>query len=134
MHSEMKTGSESEKKILLMDDDPMIQMVVEKLLAKKGYQVKCTQSGKETIARYSEAHSAGKPFSLVMIDLTIHEGMGGVETVREIKRLYPQSRAVVFSGYVSDPVVDDFRIYGFDGVLKKPFSMEQFETLLAELA
>jgi CheY-like chemotaxis protein len=134
MVSEILPGSENGKKILLMDDDPIVQMVVEKLLTKKGYQVQCTQSGEETIARYREALTTGNLFYLVMIDLTIHEGMGGVEAVQEIKKLDPQSRTVVFSGYTIDPVVDEFWKYGFDGVLKKPFSIEQFEKMIVDLA
>lgn len=124
-------STQTAKRILLMDDDPMVQMVVEKLLTKKGYKVECTQSGEETIRKYEEFLADGIRFHLVMIDLSIHEGMGGVEAAQQLKEIDPDSKAVIFSGYISDPVVDEPARYGFDGVLKKPFSIEEFERLIA---
>jgi CheY-like chemotaxis protein len=124
----------SGKRILLMDDDPMVQMVVEKLLTKKGYKVECAQSGEETLKKYHEFLSGGIPFHLVMIDLTIREGMGGVEAAQQLKVMDPDAKSIIFSGYVSDPVVDEPGKYGFDGVLKKPFSIEEFENLIASFS
>ncbi len=124
----------SGKQILLMDDDPMVQMVVQKLLTKKGYRVECAQSGEETIKKYQEYLVGGTPFHLVMIDLSIHEGMGGVEAAQHLKEIDPDSKAIIFSGYISDPVVDEPGKYGFDGVLKKPFSIDEFERLIASLS
>lgn len=124
----------SGKRILLMDDDPMVQMVVEKLLTKKGYKVECTQSGEATIRKYQEFLTGGTPFHLVMIDLSIREGMGGVEAARQLKEIDPDSKSVIFSGYISDPVVDEPQKYGFNGVLKKPFSIDEFEKLIASFS
>jgi CheY-like chemotaxis protein len=136
MASETRSESalSSGKRILLMDDDPMVQMVVEKLLTKKGFKVECTQSGEATIRKYQEYLTGGTPFHLVMIDLSIREGMGGVEAARQLKEIDPDSKAVIFSGYVSDPVVDEPEKYGFDGVLKKPFSIEEFEYLISSIS
>jgi CheY-like chemotaxis protein len=105
-------------------------MVVEKLLCKKGYLIVCTKSGEEAISTYKNALATGELFFIVLIDLTISEGMGGVETVQIIKQLDPSSKTVVFTGYSSDPIVEDYKIYGFDGVLKKPFSLDEFEILV----
>jgi CheY-like chemotaxis protein len=105
-------------------------MVVEKLLCKKGYLVVCTKSGEETISAYKNALATGDLFFIVLIDLTISEGMGGVETVQLIKQLDPSSKTVIFTGYSNDPVVEDFKRFGFDGVLKKPFSLDEFEILV----
>jgi CheY-like chemotaxis protein len=124
----------SGKRILLMDDDPMVQMVVEKLLTKRGYSVACTQSGEETIKKYEEFLAGGTPFHLVMIDLSIREGMGGVEAARQLKEIDPDSKAVIFSGYLNDPVVDEPQKYGFNGVLKKPFSIDEFEKLIGSFS
>ncbi|HEX2959772.1 MAG TPA: response regulator [Chitinispirillaceae bacterium] len=121
----------SGKRILLMDDDPMVQMVVAKLLTKRGCRVECTQSGEETIKKYREFLVDGTPFNLVMMDLSIREGMGGVEAAQLLKKIDPGAKTVIFSGYLSDPVIDEPAKYGFDGVLKKPFSFEEFESLLA---
>ena len=60
------------------------------------------------------------------MDLTIPGGMGGKETVKKLREIDPLAKVIAFSGYSNDPIFTDFREYGFDGVISKPFSIEEF--------
>jgi CheY-like chemotaxis protein len=117
------------RRILIMDDDEIVRLVLEQLLKKAGYNVTCTENGEETIEIYKNSFISD-PFSLVIIDLTIHTGLGGKETVKILKEFDPQAKAVVFSGYSQDPIISDYAIYGFDGVLSKPFTSKELNYML----
>jgi CheY-like chemotaxis protein len=50
-----------------------------------------------------------------------------------LRELDPRIRAVVSSGYSNDPVLASPREHGFRGVLAKPYTLEEFQRVLAEL-
>ena len=89
--------------------------------------------GREALARYEAARSAGRPFSAVIMDLTIPNGMGGEDAVKQLKKLDGRARAIVSSGYSNDPVMAQYRRYGFDGIMPKPYQLNQLEEVLAQV-
>jgi len=62
--------------------------------------------------------------------LTIPAGMGARETIRALLQLDPDIRAIVSSGYANDPILLNFKEYGFRGVIAKPFTMEELNRVL----
>jgi len=120
-------------KVLVMDDDIIIRTVVEKLLRKTGYSVECVTNGADALEAYKIALEKNEPFEFVIMDLTIPGGMGGKETVIKLKEYHNNAKVVVFSGYSNDPILTNFREYGFDGVLKKPFSTDELMQLIATI-
>jgi PAS domain S-box-containing protein len=113
-------------KILVMDDDDAVRTVVSQILRGYGYKVSCLASSGETIDAFKEALQQGEPFDVVIMDLTIPGGMGGKETVKLLQEIDPGVRAIVTSGYSNDPIMSDFREYGFSGVIAKPFVIDDF--------
>jgi PAS domain S-box-containing protein len=113
-------------KILIMDDDEAVRTVVDQLLGKLGYKVSCTSNGNETIELYKNAIKENDQFDVVIMDLTIPGGMGGKEVVKTLLEYNPNLKAIVFSGYSNDPVMANFRDYGFCGVIVKPFNIDEF--------
>ncbi len=113
-------------KILIMDDDTIVRTVVETLLKKAGYAPVCVSNGNQALETYTEALSQGEPFTVTIMDLTIPGGMGGKETVKKLREIDPKAKVIAFSGYSNDPIFASFNEYGFDGVLSKPFSIEEF--------
>ncbi len=113
-------------KILVMDDDTVVRTVVETLLRKSGYTPVSVSNGREAIEQYAKAVTLGQPFVAAILDLTIPGGMGAKETVIEIREIDPAAKVIAFSGYSNDPILRNFRRSGFDGVLAKPFSIEEF--------
>ena len=64
------------------------------------------------------------------MDLTVPGGMGGKETIQELKKLDPSAKTIVSSGYSNDPILAHFKDYGFDGMVPKPYKIEELaETL-----
>jgi PAS domain S-box-containing protein len=126
----LRTGS---ARVLVMDDDEMVQQVLKGMLRHLGYQVDVVNDGKEMLEAYASALAGGEPYGVVIMDLTVPGGMGGKEAVRELKRRFPQARAIVSSGYASDPIMASYRDYGFDGVIPKPFTMEDLSQVVYEV-
>ncbi|HVR36668.1 MAG TPA: response regulator, partial [Methylomirabilota bacterium] len=85
------------------------------------------------IDHYVRARAEGKPFDAVIMDLTVPNGLGGVETIRRLKTLDPSIKAIVSSGYSYDPVMGNHREYGFSGVVPKPYRIDELGRALEEL-
>jgi PAS domain S-box-containing protein len=120
-------------RILVMDDEPAIRELAAILLKRIGYTATVAADGIEAISVYEAARKAGEPFAAVIMDLTIPNGMGGVETIRKLRAIDPSVRAIVCSGYSNDPVMANHREYGFMGVVPKPYSAEDLALALGEL-
>ncbi len=112
-------------KIIIMDDEEIIREVVEGMLSPQGYEILSAQDGEETIKLYKEASQTANPINLIIMDLTIPGGMGGQETVQKILKLNPKAKVIVSSGYANDPIMANYKRYGFCGALAKPFKLQQ---------
>jgi len=110
-----------EGRLLVMDDEPAIRDLTQRMLERKGFEVVTTSHGEEAIACYQQARAAGRPFRAVILDLTIPGGLGGRDTFQRLKALDPSVRALVASGY-SDQVLAETLALGFAGVVPKPFT------------
>jgi PAS domain S-box-containing protein len=119
--------------VLVMDDEEMLRDFIGELLDHLGYEVGFAADGQETIDAYCKAKEAGKPFDCVLMDLTIPGGMGGKETIRKLRQIDPQIKAIVSSGYCDDPVMADFESYGFSGVVAKPYDAEELSVVLSRV-
>jgi PAS domain S-box-containing protein len=120
-------------RILLMDDEEGIRKVAGMMLDLLGYEHECVRDGNEAIDSYLRARSGGRPFNAVIMDLTIPNGMGGKETIRRLKELDPEIKAIVSSGYSYDPVMGNYTQYGFSGVVPKPYKLEDLSQALQTL-
>ncbi|MBE9535705.1 MAG: PAS domain-containing protein [Proteobacteria bacterium] len=121
-------------KILIMDDDEIVCQALELLLKKTtDYETVFAKDGAETIRLYKKAKRAANPFGAVIMDLTIPGGMGGKETIEKLKRFDPNVKAIVCSGYSEDPVMSDYRNYGFCDMLAKPYRIEDMKKKLENL-
>ena len=90
-------------KVLIMDDEDVILLVMGKMLEELGYEAEFAGNGEKTIEKYVEALYLGRPFDAVIIDLTVRGGMGGKECIRELLKINPHIRAIVSSGYSDGP-------------------------------
>jgi CheY-like chemotaxis protein len=124
---------ESNGKILLMDDEQIILDVTHEVLTFLGYTVVFANEGAAAIELYKKEKASGHPFDLVILDLSIPEGMNGRETMEKLREYDPDVRAIVSSGYSNDPVMENFTSYGFSGRLTKPYRISQIKSLLDEM-
>jgi PAS domain S-box-containing protein len=117
-------------KILVMDDEEFIRDVAIQMLSKIGYEVLVANDGNQAIEMYRQAQKSGEPFDIVIMDLTIPGGMGGKEAIQKLKKFDPNVKALVSSGYSNDPIMSNFRDYGFQGVVKKPYRIQDMSDAL----
>jgi two-component system cell cycle sensor histidine kinase/response regulator CckA len=120
-------------RLLVVDDEPMIRDLLRDLLEHLGYEVETVAEGGEAVRRYDAEAEAGRPFDLVILDLTIRGGLGGREAFERIRGRHPRARAIVSSGYSNDPIMAHHRECGFAGVLSKPYTLEDLSALLAQV-
>jgi len=119
-------------RVLVMDDEEIVRAVAGELLQALGHDAELAADGAEAVALFTAARAAGRPFDVVILDLTIRGGMGGEETARRLREIDPAVRTVVSSGYSDDGVVATFRRHGFRSFLKKPYSLAELARVLAE--
>jgi signal transduction histidine kinase/DNA-binding response OmpR family regulator len=125
--------SKGPQRILIMDDDPQIRSLVQKILLSQGYAVYCTNDGEEAIQSYRKAHQFGAPFDLILMDLDVRGGMGGVEATQILRKEFPHLKAVLATGYVDNSLLASHQDHGFLGVLLKPFEVERLVGLVGKL-
>lgn len=113
------------KKLLLMDDEAHIIELVGEMLLHMGYRVETAQNGVEALELYKRAKQANDPFDVIIMDLTVPGGMGGREAISILREFDPAVKAIVSSGYSSDPVMSDCKRYGFNGMVSKPYKIEE---------
>ncbi len=118
------------KKVLVLDDEKILRDMMSTMLARMGIEHEVVSSGEEAVERYFHAMESGNPFGLVILDLTVKGGMGGVPTLKTIQRRNPSVKAVVISGYSDDPVITNYKEYGFCASLAKPFNLGDFEAIV----
>lgn len=117
-------------KILVMDDDEIVRIVVGRMLSQCGYEAEFAEHGEGAIELYKKAKESGAPFDAVIIDLVIPAGMGGKDAMQKLLELDPDIKAIVSSGYSDDTVMSDYRKYGFKGSLAKPYEITDLRQML----
>jgi PAS domain S-box-containing protein len=107
--------------ILLVDDEPDILEIIERLLNRANYRVITSIHGKDALELY-EKHR--KEIRLVILDLLM-PGMGGKECLRALFRMDPNSRVLMVSGYHEEGITEKLLDAGAKGFIWKPFDEPQ---------
>jgi PAS domain S-box-containing protein len=128
--SKTEIAASGEAKILLMDDEDAIRNVGGEMLFYYGYQVTLARDGREAVELYKGARENGEPFDVVIMDLTVPGGLGGIESLAILRQIDPEVKAIISSGYASDPVMSDYERYGFRGVVTKPYKFDELLEIL----
>ncbi len=123
-------GQGSKGRVLFMDDEEPILRMAERLMKRMGYEVDAVLDGKAAVDHYQKAMKEGRPFSVVVMDLTIPGGMGGKEAISVLRGIDPKVKAIVSSGYSSDLAMSDFRKHGFRGMVAKPYDISELAAVI----
>ena len=121
-------------KVLVVDDEPAVNEVIRDALELSGFEVDCAFDGEQAIERLGQALEQGRRFDLAILDLTVPGGLGGKETIKRLRELDPELKAIVVSGYSNDPVMANFDSYGFDGCVRKPFQLDELARTVSQVA
>jgi len=117
-----------------MDDEEAIRSLTSRILSSRDCDVTTTCTGEEALQAYETARAAGAPFDVVILDLTIRGGMGGKDTIQRLREIDPGVKAIVSSGYSTDPVLSNYRRYGFRGIVPKPYRAEHLCQTVQQMA
>ncbi len=104
--------------ILVVDDEPGQREIAAAMLASLGYRVETAASGQEALARLH-----GRSFDLVLLDMVMEPGMGGLETYREILRMVPGQKAIIVSGFAEHDDIEAAHRLGAAAFVRKPCTL-----------
>ena len=113
-------------KVLLVDDEQAVRMVAGKMLERCGFDVLHAGDGREALEVFRK-HSAD--IVCVLLDLKMPR-MDGEEAFRELRRIRPDVRVILASGYSDSEIPQRFAGEGLAGFIEKPY---QLHALIAKL-
>lgn len=125
-------GHYGQGRIIIMDDEDVILQITSEMLTLFGYKPIRCKNGKEAVAAFKEEKEAGRKVTALICDLTIPGGMGGLETVKEIRKIDINIPVFVSSGYSEDPIMHKPESYGFTASISKPFKRSELSKLLSQ--
>ncbi len=122
-----------DKTALILDDNEFILNFLSKMMNKLGFSVDICTKGEQAIQKYKEAYQNDQSYDVIILDLIVKKGMGGEETIKEIKKIDPKVKAIVSSGYSRGNILSKHKEYGFSEILKKPYNFKKLERILKKL-
>jgi CheY-like chemotaxis protein len=112
--------------ILVVDDEPVIQRLVADILQQQGYAVLVAATGEEAVALYQNHLGT---IQMVLLDIRM-PGLDGPATLEALRALDPQVRCCFLSGDLGGYTEEDLLQRGAQGVLRKPFRVEELVRLV----
>lgn len=119
-------------RVLVMDDEETIQQLLQESLTLMGFDVVVTRDGHGAIVAYNQAVKEGSAFDVVLMDLVVQDGMGGLVACEAILKQNPDARLVATSGDCLDPVMMHPKLYGFIGQVGKPFNLRDLSSFIQQ--
>ena len=120
-------------RVLLMDDEPEIRSLAGQMMQHLGLEVHCAADGAAAAAEYARALRDGRRYDIVILDLTVPGGRGGLQALRLLRESDPDVCAVVSSGYSEDEVMAAYHKHGFRAMVTKPYGIEDLARALRPL-
>ena len=107
------------RNVLIVDDDNGMRFTLQGIIEDEGYEVSAAIDGYQAIELAKET-----PFRLVFLDVSM-PGLNGVETFLELKKIIPDARVVIMTGFSVEELVERARDEGIYTVLYKPMRAER---------
>jgi len=120
---------EGTETVFLVDDEDMIVDIGQKTLKKMGYDVMTARNGKEALEIYKENQAR---IDIVVLDM-IMPGMGGGETYDRLKRINPNVKVLLSSGFSIEGQASEILKRGCNGFIQKPFKMRHLSQKIRDI-
>ena len=118
------------KSILVIDDDPQIRQLLEEVLRIEGYDVVGAESVQKGLPDFPRSK-----VPLIVTDVLMPD-REGLETIRELRKNNPNMKIIAISGGLEEggiDVLDIAKRFGADRVLRKPFEVKEFLSMVREI-
>lgn len=116
-----------------MDDESSVRGLLNKFLQTCGYRVSIASEGMEAYEIYKDSLKSDHPVDVIIMDLIVNDGLGGLDSFRLIRQVNPQAIGIVSSAYSDDNTMSEYDKHGFSAVLAKPYQLLELKRLLEEL-
>lgn len=131
MRKKKTTEKESDRpKILYMDDNELLLQVTKKMIYSLGFEAVCVTDGTKALDLFSKAFKSNDKFLAVIMDLTIPGGSGAKEIIKDLRKIDPDIYTIISSGYTTNKAITEYKSFGFDAVVTKPFTIDDLRDVL----
>ncbi|MDE2133585.1 MAG: response regulator [Alphaproteobacteria bacterium] len=109
------------RKVLVVDDDPVISKSFDRVLTGKGYIVVSAENGQEALNKVAK-----EEYDAVFTDIRM-PGVDGIEVAEQLRAKHPWTPVVIITGYGSPDNQARAEAAGVSGFLRKPLSPEMIK-------
>ena len=110
--------------ILVLEDEEDIRNMLKEMINYFGYNVTFAANGEEAIEIFKNGN-----FDLVITDITIKGGMGGLKAAEKIREYKKDIYIVASTGYTDSNIAENYQKYGFNNILLKPYNIEKLKKI-----
>ena len=122
------------KRVLVMDDEESILELTGRMLKSQGYEVDTARNADIALNHYRTAMETGRRIDVVILDLTMAEGLGGLEAFKALKEMDPEVKAILSTGYSHESVVLNYKQHGIAGLALKPYKVQELLGAVSSVA
>jgi len=122
-------GKERSKKVLIVDDDNLFRLGLEKVINKEGLTAISASSGEKALRKIDEEN----PF-LVLLDLKMPDPLDGLAVLEIIRKMHPEIIVIIISGHADIRGAVDAMKSGAQDFLEKPIDFDRLKDLLRKAA
>lgn len=120
---------EYQGRILVMEDDHVVRLMLEKILTSLGFTVDISMTGEGALTIYDRVTKDEKYYA-VITDLTVPGAMGGLQLKEELHKRDPLLKVIISSGYSEDEAIANYEDFGFFAAIRKPYTIDQLKSIL----
>lgn len=121
---EKEIDNRMDRRILVVDDEIHVVRLLQKYLASKSYEVYTATDGAEALQMVKDVRP-----HIVLLDI-IMPGIGGIETLKEIKKINPETAVIMITAVVDEELANRSLKLGADDYIPKPIDLEYIDTVL----
>lgn len=107
-----------------MDDEDLVRTVAGKMLEFLGYEAILARNGEDAVQLYQAHKDSGRPFDAAILDWLVPDGMDGFKTMEQLRRIDPEAKGILSSGYSEQDQDASKSAAGFTAVIGKPYELK----------
>jgi two-component system, NtrC family, response regulator AtoC len=118
-------GTRMQKKVLIVDDDPLVALGLEKVVSKEGFETATASTGAKALQKIEE-----DPPDVVLLDIKLPDSLDGLALLEIIKQACPEITVIMISGQAQFRSAVDAMKAGASDYLEKPVDLNRLKTIL----